>query len=157
MAMFEKRSLIQTIALTVCTLGLYLIYWVVTTKRELNKAGGHVPNAILMIIPLANLYFWYRYAQSYAAIVKRNNHRSETMAYFLVALMPSLASFTGLGRIFSGVLSHSFDLFVHYVMPHTSLVVNPSHVAMVFGFLTAFGLVIAKITIFQDGYNEYQG
>ena len=156
MASFTRRSLLQTIVLTVCTLGLYLIYWAVITKRELEQAGGHVPNAILIIFPLANLYFWYRYAQSYAAIVKRNNHRSETIAYFFVALMPSLAAFTGLGRMFSGSLSHAFDAFVHYVMPHTTLVVNPAHVAMVFGLLTTLGLVIAKITIFQDGYNDYQ-
>lgn len=77
------------------------------------------------------------------------------MAYLLVALMPSLASFTGLTRMFSGALSHGINSLALYVIPYTNITIIRD-VAVVASFLTAIALIVAKITIFQDGYNEYQ-
>lgn len=80
-----KRNLILVFLLAICTFGIYPIYWIVVTKRELNKLGAHIPTAWLFIIPLLNIYFLYRFAEGFATIVLKN--RSQKVAYFLLILL----------------------------------------------------------------------
>lgn len=87
----KERSLVGMAILTVLTFGLYFIYWAVKTKGEINCLGGRIPTAFLVIIPLANFYFWYRYAQEYVSHVKKD---SDPIAYFLLmALLPIVGFF----------------------------------------------------------------
>lgn len=67
--------------LTIFTFGIYYLYWTVKTKNELNRMGGRIPTAFLLIIPVANFYFWYKYAQSYTTYIKKG---SEPLLYLLV-------------------------------------------------------------------------
>lgn len=56
------------------------------TKRELCHMGGEIPTSWLVIIPFANFYFWYRYAEVFAKFVKPE---SDPISYFvLMALLP---------------------------------------------------------------------
>lgn len=41
--MVTKRSLIKIYLLGIVTLGIYFIYWMVMTKRELNELGAEIP------------------------------------------------------------------------------------------------------------------
>jgi len=70
------------VLLTIVTLGLYLIYWTVTTKRDLVAEGARIPTSLLMFIPLANLYYWYRFAEGFSKIVMRDEKL--TIVYFLL-------------------------------------------------------------------------
>ena len=88
MATFEKRGLVEVVLLSLFTFGIYQIYWNVVTKRELNKAGGDIPNAFLMILPIINFYFWYMYACSYVKIVRKSTNETDILVYFLVACLP---------------------------------------------------------------------
>lgn len=87
---FTKRSIIEVILLSVVTFGIYGIYWAVVTKRELVLAGGNIPNAFLILIPFANFYFWYRYAQSYVGIVRKSQNETDVIVYFLIIAIPFL-------------------------------------------------------------------
>ncbi len=90
MTVFEKRGLVEVALLTLFTFGIYYVYWGVVTKRELKQAGGDIPSAFLIIIPFANLYFWYKYAKSYVQIVRRSNNDMDVLVYFLLTLFPLL-------------------------------------------------------------------
>lgn len=79
---FTHRDLIVMFILSILTLGFYLIYWTVITKNELNKNGANIPTAWLMIIPFANLYFYYKFAQAFAVQVLKD--KSLTIPYFLL-------------------------------------------------------------------------
>ncbi len=77
-----ERNLWKMICLMVVTFGIYMIYWLVVTKCELNKSGAEIPSAWLLIIPLVQIYFLYKFAEGYCAVVF--NSQSQTIAHFLV-------------------------------------------------------------------------
>ncbi len=157
MAIFEKRSLLQTTLLTFCTFGFYFIYWLVVTKRELNKAGGHVPNAILMAIPVFNIYFLYRYAQNYTAIIKKDRSGAEVFLYFLIILAPMLTYFLGMGLMHIAVLKSlllKIITFLHIDLTGRAITIY-SYLGII-AHLLVMNLVLAtEIAVFQEGYNNY--
>ena len=51
------------VLLTLCTCGLYYLYWLVTTKGEMNRLGAGIPTAWLLLIPFANIYWLWRWSQ----------------------------------------------------------------------------------------------
>ena len=165
MAMFTKVELLHVFLLSIVTLGFYGVYWSVITKRELNRAGAHVPNAILMIIPFANIYFWYRYAQGYASIVKKTNRGTETFAYFLLAGLPGLSGGaslllrivfgSGLHGIGGAAVQSLLTNFSHMLVDILPAAVV-THQIVVFSTIMHSVLVAASIMIFQEGYNNYQ-
>lgn len=73
MTPITHRSPVTIVILSIVTLGIYAIYWIVKTKREINGLGGKIPTAWLIIIPLANIYFIYRYSEDFSILVKKDN------------------------------------------------------------------------------------
>ena len=64
MTVFQQRSAASVFWLGVFTGGLYLVYWAAQTKGELVKAGGDVPTAWLLIVPVANIWWLWKYAEA---------------------------------------------------------------------------------------------
>jgi len=84
----RNRSIVGIVVLTVITFGLYTIYWFATTRGDLNRAGGRIPTTFLLIIPFANFYYLYVFADNFCRIVLKNE--SQRIGYFLLItlLMP---------------------------------------------------------------------
>jgi hypothetical protein len=80
---FEKRDLVSMFFLTIITFGIYKLYWLVKTKEELNKAGADIPTAWLLVIPFANFYFLWRWAEAFAEKVKKDNN---SVIYFVILI-----------------------------------------------------------------------
>jgi len=58
------RNLVLVVLLSVVTAGIYLIYWCVRTKTELNSLGAKIPTAwLLLLFPIGTLYWLYKYAE----------------------------------------------------------------------------------------------
>ena len=78
------------ILLTIVTFGIYGIIWTVKTKDEINSLGAKIPTAWLMIVPIANIYFVYKYAEGFAAYVLKDKN---TILWFLlyIAIAPVAA------------------------------------------------------------------
>ena len=70
----KKRNIVLIYFLSFITFGIYSIYWLVKTKKELNSLGGKIPTAWLIIIPIANLYFIYKYAEAFSVKIKKDNN-----------------------------------------------------------------------------------
>lgn len=87
-AKFTRRSIGQMILLMLVTFGIYMIYWLYTTKEELNKSSAQIPTFFFFFIPFANLYFLYKFAEAFCAIVLKD--KTQAIAYFvlLVCLFP---------------------------------------------------------------------
>ncbi len=85
--MVTKRSLIKIYLLGIVTLGIYFIYWMVMTKRELNELGAEIPTCWLLIIPVANIYWIYRYAEGFVKVLKPGD---SPVLYFLVFWLISI-------------------------------------------------------------------
>jgi hypothetical protein len=85
--MISKRSLLKVYILGILTMGIYFIYWYIKTKDEINSLGGDIPTAWLLIIPIANIYWIYRYAVSFSDVVKKDGNG---VLYFLVFWLVSI-------------------------------------------------------------------
>jgi hypothetical protein len=58
-----RRSVLSVLILSVVTFGIYGLFWMVATKEEMNAEGANIPTAWLLIIPIANIYFFWRYSE----------------------------------------------------------------------------------------------
>jgi hypothetical protein len=79
--MIKKRNILAVYLFAIITLGIYLIYWLVQTKKEMNSLGASIPTAWLLIIPIANLYWMWKYCEGFAVYVKKDNN---TILWFLL-------------------------------------------------------------------------
>jgi len=82
--MAKKRNVVLVYVFSIITFGIYLIYWLVQTKGEINKMGAKIPTAWLIIIPIANIYWLYRYIEGFSTKVKKDNN---TLLWFIVTLI----------------------------------------------------------------------
>ena len=80
----KQRNPIAVIIFSIITLGIYAIYWTVKTKEEIKILGAQIPTAWLMIIPIANIYFWYKYAEGFSVYAKKDN---STILWFLLFMV----------------------------------------------------------------------
>ncbi|MBQ2623458.1 DUF4234 domain-containing protein [Candidatus Saccharibacteria bacterium] len=72
--MIKNRNIVAVYLLTIFTLGIYSIYWQVKTKEEIKSLGADIPTAWLLIVPIANIYWLYKYAEGYSSYVKKDNN-----------------------------------------------------------------------------------
>jgi Domain of unknown function (DUF4234) len=79
-----QRSPVAVIVLTIVTFGIYGLYWIVTTKREINGLGASIPTSWLLIVPIANLYYLYKFAEGFSTYVKKDNN---AILWFLLWLV----------------------------------------------------------------------
>ena len=61
--MVKKRNCILVILLSIVTCGIYTLYWMISTKNEMVELGADIPTAWLIIIPIADIYFMWKYSQ----------------------------------------------------------------------------------------------
>ena len=82
--MVKKRNIILVYLFSIITFGIYTIYWCVSTKNEMNKKGAQIPTAWLIIIPIANIYWTYKYCEGFAEKIKKDNN---TLLWFIIAII----------------------------------------------------------------------
>lgn len=62
------------------TFGIYWLVWTVKSKRDLNALGADIPTSWLLMVPIANFYWLYRYSEGYAKVSKNGS----SVLWFLV-------------------------------------------------------------------------
>lgn len=58
-----KRSVAAVIILTFITFGIYSLYWYVKTKDEMVAKGASIPTGWLLIVPIANIYWMWKWSE----------------------------------------------------------------------------------------------
>jgi hypothetical protein len=77
----------------------YTIYWLVSTARVLKReTSSPIPSAILIIVPLANYWWMWRYSQAAEMYVK--NKQQAALIFVLIA---------ALGSIGMGIVQDTFN------------------------------------------------
>lgn len=80
-----QRNPVVVLVLTLVTCGLYGLYWFWVTRDEINSLGGDVPHPILIIIPIANLYFLWKYSECLAKnVIQKEDSK---IMYFLLFIV----------------------------------------------------------------------
>ena len=80
----RNRSVIGVILFPFITLGIYYLYWFVSTKNELNEKGAEIPTAWLLIIPFVNIYWIWKY---YEGAEKVTNSKVNGVLMFVINLL----------------------------------------------------------------------
>ena len=79
--MIKKRNIVAVYLLSIVTFGIYGLYWLVKTKGEIKSLGGEIPTAWLLILPIANIYWLYKYSEAFATKVKKDDN---TVLWFIL-------------------------------------------------------------------------
>ncbi len=80
----KKRNLVAVYILGIITFGIYFLYWLISTKNDINSLGGKIPTGWLLIIPIANIYWAYKYCEGFSENVKKDNN---TLLWFIVYIL----------------------------------------------------------------------
>ena len=80
----KSRNLAAVYILGIITFGIYLLYWLISTKNDINSLGAKIPTGWLLIIPIANIYWAYKYCEGFAENVKKDGN---TLLWFIVYVL----------------------------------------------------------------------
>jgi len=86
-ANIKERNLVLVYIFGIITLGIYFIYWWISTKNEINGLGAKIPTGWLLIIPIANIYWLYKYCEGFSTKVKNDKN---TILWFILSIIISI-------------------------------------------------------------------
>ena len=89
----QQRSPLTVVLLTLVTFGIYGLYWEVKTKGEMNALGADIPTAWLIIVPIANYWWLWKYSQG---VEKVTGGKLSGALVFIIML---LAGFIGIAIV----------------------------------------------------------
>ena len=69
---FERKSLGIQVALAVVTVGLYTLYWLYSTAKQLDEGTGESLTPILAIIPVVNLISIWQVSNAAEAVTDQS-------------------------------------------------------------------------------------
>ena len=83
----KERNILLVYILGFVTFGIYFLYWLYKTKNELNELGANIPSFILALIPIANIFWLYKYTEGWAYVTKKDNVIMYFILFFLVNII----------------------------------------------------------------------
>ena len=81
----KRRSPILVLVLSIITFGIYALVWYVITKGEMNRRGARIPTALLIIVPLVNIYWLWKFCEGVGHVTKER--MSGPVAFILLFLL----------------------------------------------------------------------
>ena len=99
----KRRNPVIVVILGFITLGIYQIFWFVTTRNAMKRLGIPIPTAWLIIIPFVNIWWLWKYSQGVEMFTGR--HISAVMAFWLVFLL----EICGFGCVSNALLQNEFN------------------------------------------------
>ena len=81
----KTRSPIAVLLLPLITFGIYSLVWLVKSKGEMNKlVDPNVPTAWLLIVPIANFIFLWKFAGAVDQVTKSASSQGVSFALLLL-------------------------------------------------------------------------
>jgi hypothetical protein len=71
--------------LSIITFGIYSLVWFVTTKNQMNAKGAQIPTAWLLIIPLVNIWWHWKFCEGVELVT--NKGMGAAVAFLLLWLL----------------------------------------------------------------------
>ncbi len=84
----QHRDPIMVFLLSIITFGLYSLIWVVTTKNQMNTKGAQIPTAWLLIIPLVNIWWYWKFCEGVEIVT--NKGMGTVVAFLLIYLLGAI-------------------------------------------------------------------
>jgi len=67
----KHRNPIMVLLLSFVTFGIYVLVWCVTTKDGMNAKGADIPTAWLLIIPIVNFLWYWKFSEGVETVTKK--------------------------------------------------------------------------------------
>lgn len=83
-----QRSPLAVFLLSIVTLGIYALVWLVKTKDEMNHQGAEIPTAWLLVIPIVQLYWIWKFAEGVGGVTK--GEMSPGLAFVLMLFLGNI-------------------------------------------------------------------
>ncbi len=84
----QHRNPIMVILLSIITFGIYSLVWFVTTKNQMNAKGAQIPTAWLLIIPVVDYWWLWKFCQGVELVT--NKAMGTGVAFLLIFLIGSI-------------------------------------------------------------------
>jgi hypothetical protein len=81
----KTRSVVLVVVLSIITFGIYAIVWHVKSKDEMNACGASIPTAWLLIIPIANIWWLWKFGEGVEAVT--NKQMTGVVAFILLFVL----------------------------------------------------------------------
>jgi len=81
----KKREPVLVLIFWVITLGIYGLYWEIKTAWELNDSGADIPTAWLIIIPIINIWWAWKFCEGVELVT--DGRMSTPLAFILWFLL----------------------------------------------------------------------
>ncbi len=81
----NKRSVAAVVILSFVTFGIYGLIWHVKTKNEMVNHGADIPTAWLIIVPIANLYWYWKWSGGVEHVTRGKG--SQAVVFLLMLLL----------------------------------------------------------------------
>lgn len=81
----KERNPAAVFLLSLITFGIYGLVWEVKTKNELNSLGAEIPTAWLLIVPVVNIYWLWKYSEGVQKAT--DGKTSNVLAFILMFLL----------------------------------------------------------------------
>ena len=79
------RNPITVLLLTLVTLGIYGIVWVARNRGEMVALGAQIPTTWLIIIPIVNIYYYWKWSKGVEHVTGGN--ASGVVTFILMILV----------------------------------------------------------------------
>ena len=76
---------IMVVILSIITFGIYALIWYVSTKDQMNANGAKIPSAWLIIVPIINFYWMWKFCEGIGIVT--NKRMDGVIAFLLLALL----------------------------------------------------------------------
>jgi uncharacterized protein DUF4234 len=86
----KNRNPLAVFLLPFVTFGIYGLYWLIATKGEMNKRGATIPTAWLIIVPLVNIWWLWKYSEGVEKVT--SGKLSGVLAFVLLWLLGSIGN-----------------------------------------------------------------
>ena len=81
----QRRSVAMVFVLTLITFGIYGLIWMVKTKNEMNAQGANIPTAWLLIVPVVQYWWMWKYAGGVEHVTRGKT--SQVIAFILMFIL----------------------------------------------------------------------
>ena len=86
----KQRNPFAVFFLPFITLGIYGLVWQVKTKGEMNRLGSNIPTAWLLIVPIVNYYWLWKYSEGVEQVT--GDKLSAPISFILLFLLGSIGA-----------------------------------------------------------------
>ncbi len=101
----KERNLWTVGLLIVVTLGIYYLVWMVLTKIEMNKMGAKIPTAWWIIVPFANIWWVWKWAEGVGHVTKKKEQLDGILAFVVIFALEYIGIF---------IIQHCFNEYAEH-------------------------------------------